>query len=59
VPGGLNGSFRLNGSTVQNDLVVDFLWGQGGTDWFFTHPSHPASLDLRQDFEAGELTTDL
>jgi autotransporter-associated beta strand protein len=36
MPGGLNGSFVLNGTTVLDDLEVDLLSGGGGLDWFFT-----------------------
>jgi hypothetical protein len=32
--GGLNGSFRLTKSTVQEDSVTDNLYGGAGMDWF-------------------------
>jgi PKD repeat protein len=32
--GGLNGNVFLNGSTMDNDGVVDNLYGQGSSDWF-------------------------
>ncbi len=33
--GGLNGSYRLNATTVHDDAAVDEMWGEGGNDWFF------------------------
>jgi PKD repeat protein len=37
--GGLNGSYRLNGTTVIDDGVLDDLYGNGGQDWFFAGPN--------------------
>ena len=33
--GGSNGSYRLNGTTVQNDVEADTLTGGTGSDWFW------------------------
>jgi Ca2+-binding RTX toxin-like protein len=35
-PGGVNGNFLLDSTTVLDDLEVDLLSGGGGLDWFFT-----------------------
>src|SRR5262249_24680266 len=34
--GGLNGGYFLNSTTVHDDAVLDQLYGEAGTDWFFT-----------------------
>jgi hypothetical protein len=34
LPGGLNGGYDLNASTVYDDGSADLLWGGGGRDWF-------------------------
>src|SRR5262249_24477718 len=45
-PGGLNAGYYLWNSTVVNDGYADTLWGQGGTDWFFTNSG--AGLDQKK-----------
>jgi Ca2+-binding RTX toxin-like protein len=37
--GGLNGTYFLNTTTIQEDSAVDDLRGSGGTDWFFAAAS--------------------
>jgi Ca2+-binding RTX toxin-like protein len=53
---GLNVGYYLWFSTVHNDSAVDNLWGQGGIDWFFTHPSS-TGVDQRRDYVDGEFYT--
>ena len=38
VTGGSNGSNYLDASTILDDYAVDELWGDTGTDWFWTAP---------------------
>src|SRR5262249_62224618 len=38
VPGGLNGSFNLKSTTVQNDAAADTVLGNLGLDWFWANP---------------------
>ncbi len=51
--GGLNGSYRLDSTTVSNDKVIDELWGESGTDWFYAFPSQVNS-DKLKDRVTGE-----
>jgi Ca2+-binding RTX toxin-like protein len=48
LPGGLNGSYFLGTTTIQEDSAVDDLRGNGGTDWFFAAASGPWA-DRRRD----------
>jgi Ca2+-binding RTX toxin-like protein len=41
-PGGLNDDYFFNPSTVLTDSAIDQLYGEGGTDLFFTGFSSPA-----------------
>ena len=48
LPGGLNGTYFLNSTTIQEDSAIDDLWGGVGTDWFFAAPSGQFA-DRRRD----------
>lgn len=50
--GGLNGSYRLNATTVLEDGAVDVLYGDAGLDWFL------ASSEDVVNSTAGEIITD-
>jgi Ca2+-binding RTX toxin-like protein len=39
LPGGLNGAYFLNTSTISEDSAIDDLRGNNGIDWFFSAPS--------------------
>ena len=55
--GGLNGSARLNGTTVHDDLSVDTLTGGLGQDWFWLNLSGGTALD-KSDRISSETATD-
>ena len=56
--GGLNGSFRLNSTTVQNDSQVDQLFGESGADWFFSF-NNSTTGDRVRDKSSSETQTNL
>lgn len=56
--GGLNGSVRLNSSTVQNDAQVDQLYGEQGSDWFFSF-NNSTTGDRVRDKASSETVTNL
>jgi hypothetical protein len=56
--GGLNGSYRLNATTVHNDGAIDELWGDQDNDWFFALTGG-LNADLVKDKTAGEIVTPL
>ncbi len=56
--GGLNGSIRLNSSTVQNDAQVDQLFGEQGSDWFFSF-NNATTGDRVRDRASSETVTNL
>lgn len=41
--GGLNGTYFLNATTLDNDGVADTLYGEGNNDWFITWPGDQAA----------------
>lgn len=53
--GGLNGTTRLNATTVFDDAVGDNLTGNAGTDWFFGKTTLPGQDNI--SFVAGETIT--
>jgi hypothetical protein len=56
--GGLNGSYRLNATTVHNDGAIDELRGDQDNDWFFALTGG-LNADLVKDKTAGEIVTPL
>ena len=56
--GGLSGSYRLNSTTVQDDNTVDDLYGEAGTDWFFTKKKGNRRDNVR-DSATGEVVTNI
>jgi Ca2+-binding RTX toxin-like protein len=56
--GGLNGSARLNSSTVQDDQSVDILTGGLGQDWFLLNLTGGTALDTC-DRISSEIGTDI
>lgn len=56
--GGLNGTYRLNSTTVQNDSQVDQLFGESGADWFFAF-NNSSTGDRVRDKVSSETTTSL
>ncbi len=54
--GGNNGIYRLNSTTVQNDSQVDQLFGEAGTDWFFSNPNVTTGDRLRDRLSAEVVT---
>ncbi len=56
--GGLNGTSRLNTTTVQNDAQVDQLFGESGTDWFFVS-NNATTGDRLRDRSSSETATNL
>jgi Ca2+-binding RTX toxin-like protein len=53
VPGGLNGTWRLNSTTVKKDTSVDTLTGNTGLDFFFANLGTPGK-DVLTDLFAEE-----
>ena len=46
VAGGLNGTFKLNATTVFDDnKAADTMWGRAGTDWFITTANKDNVMD--------------
>jgi Calx-beta domain/PKD domain/RTX calcium-binding nonapeptide repeat (4 copies) len=58
LPGGQNGSYILDASTILEDQAVDDLWGGAGTDWFFSPVGGPW-VDMWRDYVPGEFFTEL
>ena len=56
--GGLNGSYRLNATTVHDDAAIDTLFGEGGLDWFFAKLSGSYKDEVK-DKATGEVITGL
>ena len=56
-PGGLNGAYRLNATTVHDDAAVDSLLGGQGMDWYFALVSGPNADRARS--KNGEVVTAL
>jgi Ca2+-binding RTX toxin-like protein len=56
--GGLNGGAFLNIATVHDDAAIDQLYGQSGSDWFFS-TSSGSNKDKVSDAITGELITTL
>jgi Ca2+-binding RTX toxin-like protein len=55
--GGLNGSLRLNSTTVYDDAAIDQLYGEGEQDWFL-YTASGASRDSLRDRKSNEQATD-
>jgi Calx-beta domain/PKD domain/RTX calcium-binding nonapeptide repeat (4 copies) len=58
LPGGQNGNYILDASTISEDQAIDDLWGNGGTDWFLSPIGGPW-VDRRRDYVGGEFVTNL
>ncbi len=56
--GGLNGTYRLNTTTVQKDSQLDQLFGESGTDWFFAF-NNATTGDRVRDKASSETVTNL
>jgi Ca2+-binding RTX toxin-like protein len=59
LPGGLNGPYVLNTTTVHDDGAPDTLYGGAGHDWFFVHLSGfaPDSIIFLRKGQGGVTTT--
>ncbi|HUG91797.1 MAG TPA: hypothetical protein VML55_13245, partial [Planctomycetaceae bacterium] len=53
--GGLNGDWKLNGSTVGNDDERDILTGSEGDDWFLFDSDNDRATDLTDEAFADDL----
>ncbi|MBI3465096.1 MAG: tandem-95 repeat protein [Planctomycetes bacterium] len=56
--GGLNGSYRLNATTVHDDAAIDQLFGDAGQDWFL-YKASGLSKDSLGDKKQNEIATPL
>jgi hypothetical protein len=54
--GGLNGGYLLNTATVHDDNIMDQLYGEAGSDWFF-YTAAGSNKDKLNDLVAGEVAT--
>ena len=57
--GGLNGSYLLNGSTVSDNGVSDYLSGGAGMDWYFAHTKGRNNKDAVYGQTNGEVVTNI
>jgi hypothetical protein len=57
--GGLNGSYLLNGTTVSDNGVSDYLSGGVGMDWFFAHTKGRNNKDAVYGLTSGEVVTNI
>jgi hypothetical protein len=58
--GGLNGGYFLTTASVFDDGVTDTLYGNAGSDWFFSRiPGKAPQKDAVQDRASGEVLTGL
>jgi hypothetical protein len=57
--GGLNGSYVLNGTTVFDNSVTDYLYGGAGLDWFFARTKGKKNLDKIYNRTGGETVTSI
>jgi hypothetical protein len=57
--GGLNGSYVLNGTTVFDNGVTDYLYGDAGLDWFFAHTKGQSNVDKIYYRTSGETVTNI
>jgi hypothetical protein len=57
--GGLNGSYVLNGTTVSDNGVSDYLSGGAGMDWFFAHTRGKNNKDAVYGKTSGEVVTSI
>ena len=55
--GGLNDGYSLDSNSLLTDAAIDQLYGDGGTDLFFTSFDNPA--DAANDRSGGELKVGL
>jgi hypothetical protein len=55
-PGGLNGGYLLNTDTVHDEAVIDQLYGDAGSDWFF-YTASGSNKDKVNDLVSGEVAT--
>jgi len=55
--GGLNGSYRLTKTTVNDDSVIDNLYGGAGLDWFITGGNGKPRKDKVFGQTSGEVVT--
>ena len=51
--GGLNGTYRLNATTVHDDAAIDELFGEAGFDWFI-YTGSGAFADHLNDWQSGD-----
>jgi Ca2+-binding RTX toxin-like protein len=58
LPGGANGPFILDATTVKNDGFIDQLFGEAGSDWFL-FAGAGLSFDQVRDPQTGEVVTGL
>jgi hypothetical protein len=57
--GGLNASYVLNGTTVSNNNVSNYLYGGTGMDWFFAHTKGKYNKDYIYNRTSGEVATNI
>jgi hypothetical protein len=57
--GGLNGSYVLNGTTVFDNSLTDYLYGGAGLDWFFARTKGKKNLDKIYNRTSGETVTSI
>jgi hypothetical protein len=57
--GGLNLSYDLNGATVFDNSVTDYLYGGAGLDWFFAHTKGRNNVDKIYNRTSGETVTNI
>jgi hypothetical protein len=53
--GGLNGAYVLNGGTVSDNGLSDYLYGGAGMDWFFAHTRGKNNKDYIYGRTSGEV----
>jgi hypothetical protein len=57
--GGINAPYMLNGTTVSDNGVSDYLSGGAGMDWFFAHTKGRNNKDAVYGQTSGEVVTNI